>query len=236
MCRSPDAYGSISSTYCKREASSPGSGFGVMKASESSQTFCHLASTPAGSYRCMLGALSKTASEMETPPRGEALRILRRHVPRRRETRSEKKECAFAHRHSSLSAACGTLHAALGRGGEPEARVQAVRVLGVQDPAQLRVGAVLHGLAHELDAEPATPVLRQHVDVEQPRIGGVVRGHAAEADLAVAVVEADEARCVVDQVLHRRERASERPVRVLADVAVHGRDVDPVAVVVELDP
>src|SRR6476659_871752 len=107
----------------------------------------------------MLAALSKTSTEMETPLRGEALRILRRHLPCRRETRSEKKECAFAHRHSSLSAACGALHAALRRGGEAEARIEPVHVLRVQDPAQVRVGAILDGLAHELDAEAAAAVL-----------------------------------------------------------------------------
>src|SRR3954454_16984923 len=103
----------------------------------------------------MLAGLSKTSTEMETPLRGEALRIRRRHLRCRREARSEKKECAFAHRHSSLSAACGPLHAALRRGGEAEARVQPVHVLGMQDPAQVRVGAVLDGLAHELDAQAA---------------------------------------------------------------------------------
>ena len=83
--------------------------------------------------------------------------------------------------------------------------------LRVQDPAQARVRAVLDRLAHELDAESAAAVLRQHVDVEQPGVGGVVGGHAAEADLPVAVVEADDARGVVDQVLHRLVAAARAP-------------------------
>src|ERR1700712_3964578 len=99
---------------------------------------------------------------METPLRGEALRILRRHPRCRRLTRSQEEECAFAHRGASLSAAYGPLHAALARRREAEAAVEGVHVLRVQDPAQVRVRAVLDRLAHELDAEPAAAVLRQH--------------------------------------------------------------------------
>src|SRR3954454_933465 len=119
----------------------------------------------------MLSAyLGKTPTEMETPLRGEALRILRRHafVPPWDPVREEgvRARSSPAESINRSRGGRGALHAALARRREAEARVQAVHVPGVQDPAQARVRAVLHRLAHELGAEPAAAVLGQHVDVE----------------------------------------------------------------------
>src|SRR5260221_4243513 len=122
-------------------------------------------------------------TQMETPLRGEALRTLRGHVACRREIRSGKKECLSVHRRASLSAAWGPFHAALAWRDEAEARVQAVHVLGGQDPAQARIRAVLDRLAHELDAESTASLLGQPPSAEQPGDGGVVRGEAAKTEL-----------------------------------------------------
>src|SRR6476659_4715042 len=107
----------------------------------------------------------------------------------------------LALRRASLSAACRPLHAPLARRCEAEARVQTVHVLRMQDPAQVGLRPVLDGLAHELHTEPAPAIVGQDIDVEQPRVGHVVGGDAAEPDLPALVVQADDARGVADQML-----------------------------------
>src|SRR4051794_10197552 len=108
----------------------------------------------------------------------------------------------LALRRASLSAGWRPLHAPLAGSCEAEARVQTVHVLRVQDPAQMGLRPVLDGLAHELHAESPPAIFGQDIDVEQPGVGDIVGGHAAEPDLPALVVEAHDARGVADQMLH----------------------------------
>ncbi len=97
-------------------------------------------------------------------------------------------------------------------------------------------GLVLDHLAHERLAEAAAAVVGEHVDVREVRDREAVGDGAAEADLALAVVEADDACCLVDQPILRLPGAPGRPVALLAEEAVHLGAVDPRCVVVELEP
>ena len=118
---------------------------------------------------------------------------------------------------------------------ESEARVETVRVARVQEPAAVRVRAVLDHLADELDAEAAAAALVENVDVgEVEEAAAVELGRAGEADLAAVVVEADDADAAVDQRVLLLARAARGPVRVGAEVRVDGVAVDPGRIVVEL--
>src|SRR5262245_46232277 len=108
-------------------------------------------------------------------------------------------------------------------------------VRGVEHPAHVGVRATLDHLADELDAEPAAAVGRQHVDVGEVHHRDAVAGRTAEAGLLTAVVEADHAPRLADELLLDGVRPAGRPVRVLGDEAVDGGDVDPGRVVVQLE-
>ncbi len=99
----------------------------------------------------------------------------------------------------------------------------------------LRVRAVLDHLAHELLAQPAAAVLLEDVDVREVDERVAVGHGPAEADLAVAVVEADDALRLVDQPVLGLARPAERPVRDLAQEPVHLAPVDPLLRIVQLE-
>src|SRR5438034_722937 len=82
----------------------------------------------------------------------------------------------------------GSLHELLVRWAEAELLVQGVRIRGVEEPLQPGIGAALHRLAHELDAEATPAVGGQDVDVSQVGEGDPVRDGAREAELPVAAV------------------------------------------------
>src|SRR5262245_31639345 len=129
----------------------------------------------------------------------------------------------------------GPFHHPLRRRPEPELLVQRVCVLRVEDPAPLRVRAVVDHLAEELHAEAAATVLREHVDVAQIRDRRAVADGPGEADLAGAVVEPDDPRRLTHEALLLLPGPPGRPVGVVADEVVDGVHVDPVAVVVDLE-
>src|SRR5262249_8946408 len=91
-------------------------------------------------------------------------------------------------------------------------------------------------LAHHRLAEAASAVLRQEVDVGEVDEGHAVRRGAAEADLPVAVVQADDARRFGDQPVLRPACAAPRPVADVAQEAMHLGAVDRVSRGVELEP
>ena len=122
----------------------------------------------------------------------------------------------------------------LGRLCEPEAHVEPVRVGGVQEPADVAVRAVLDQLLHELDPEPAPPYVRVDVDVGQVRKYDAVRDDAAEPELPLTRVQADDAGGLTDEPLDDLPRSPFRPVRLLREEPVHLADVDPIGIVVEL--
>src|SRR5205085_6321981 len=88
-------------------------------------------------------------------------------------------------------------------------------------------------LAHELDAESASAVGRENVDVGQVDEGCAVREGAREADLPPAVVEADDAIGVADEPLDDIARPPCCPVRLVREEVVHGVDIDACRIVVE---
>src|SRR3954453_22241992 len=104
----------------------------------------------------------------------------------------------------------------------------------VEDPFHVCVRAVLDHLAHELLAQSAPAVLAEDVDVGEVREREAVRERAAEANLALTVIESDDARGLVDQPVLRLTRASLGPVRLLAEEAVHLGPVDALLGIVQL--
>src|SRR4029079_8438895 len=84
--------------------------------------------------------------------------------------------------------------------------------------------------------EAATAVLLEHVDVREINERVPIRGRPCEPDLAIAVVDADDARGRIDQAVLQLTRTAERPVGTLAQEAVHLRAVDAVLRVVDFDP
>ncbi len=84
---------------------------------------------------------------------------------------------------------------------EVELAVEVVRVARVQCPAQSGVRAVVHHLADELHGESAPAVLGQHVDVGEIDQRDAVRKCSREADLSIAVVDADDALRLADEPL-----------------------------------
>jgi hypothetical protein len=79
------------------------------------------------------------------------------------------------------------------------------------------------------------PVLGQHVDVGEIDERDAVRERPGEADLPLAVVDADYALCLADQPLNHFVRPPLRPVGLVREVVVHRGNVDPARVVVELE-
>src|SRR3990170_6915443 len=118
--------------------------------------------------------------------------------------------------------------------GEPELAVEVVRVGRVEQPLRRRERPLVDAEADELDPQPAATMLLEHVDVREIRLHVAVRQRAREADLAIFVVEADDTRGGVDQLVLNPTRPPARPVGLLAQVPVHRLAVDPPRVVVEL--
>ena len=127
------------------------------------------------------------------------------------------------------------LHQPLAGHAEPDLLVEAVGIGRVQEPPHVRVGAVLDRLADELEPEPPPSVLGQDVHVGEIGDRGAVRHRPGEADLALAVVEADDAVGLADQPFDRLARASLRPVGT-GEERVGGVEVDASRIVVELEP
>src|SRR5205823_8058241 len=135
----------------------------------------------------------------------------------------------------SASARRAALHQA-DVGPEAELLVEGVRVARVQDPAPLRVRTVLDDLPHELDAEPETAELVEHVDVgEVHEAGGVAVHGAGEADLAAVAVEAHDAGARSDQLVLAFAGPALGPVGLAAEIGVDGLAVEAGRVVVELE-
>ena len=78
-------------------------------------------------------------------------------------------------------------------------------------------GPFVDGETDELDAEAASAVLLEHVDVGEVRLHVPVRERPREADLLVAVVEADDASRAVDEIVLHLSRPPFRPVRARRD-------------------
>ena len=72
---------------------------------------------------------------------------------------------------------------------KPSLRVEAVGVLGVQQPLALPQLAALDHLADELEPHAAPAVGLEHVDVGEVDERRAVRDRTAEADLAAVVEE-----------------------------------------------
>src|SRR5919201_1152507 len=125
------------------------------------------------------------------------------------------------------------LHELVRGSGEAELLVERMRVLGVEQPFPVGEGAAFDHLAYELDAEPATPEGRQDVDVGEIDERDPVGDGAAEADLAAAVIQADDAGSLAHEAGDGRVRASARPVRLVREIVVDGVDVDSRGIVVE---
>lgn len=110
-----------------------------------------------------------------------------------------------------------------------------MRVLGVQEPLRVGVGAALEHLARELGAEAAPAVGREDVDVGKvEQLRREPRG-PAEADLPPVVVEPDDPCRLAYELLLHRELATGRPVGLLGEESLHLGHVDPLGVVVELE-
>ena len=77
----------------------------------------------------------------------------------------------------------------------------------MQQPFEMRELAALDHLADELLPQPAASVLLEYVDVREVDERHAVGRRAAEPDLALAVVEADDPRRLVDQPVLRLSRA-----------------------------
>src|SRR5262245_41728905 len=126
------------------------------------------------------------------------------------------------------------LHHPLGGCREAELAVEGVRVRRVQEPAAPGVRSAVDALAHELDAQTASPELRQDVDVREIR-DMAVGDRAGEPHLPPVQVQPDDARRPVDQLVLADSAPAGRPVRVIADELVDGHPVDAPGIVVELE-
>src|SRR5438105_257074 len=101
----------------------------------------------------------------------------------------------------SASARRAALHQADVR-AEAELLVEGVRVARVQDPAPVRVWPVLDDLLHELDTEPATAPLVEHVHVREiHEAGGIAVDCPREPDLPAVAVETHDACARSDQLV-----------------------------------
>ncbi len=76
-----------------------------------------------------------------------------------------------------------------------------MRVGGVQEPLRLGERPFVDAEADELDAQATATVLLEHVDVREVGLRVAVRERSREADLAALVVETDDPRGVVDQLV-----------------------------------
>ena len=95
------------------------------------------------------------------------------------------------------------------------------------------VRAVLDHFAHEFDAETAGAVCGKDVDVREVCERRPVRERAREADLAIAVVEADDALRSSDEPFDDVARPARGPVGLVGEEVVHRVDVDTRGIVVE---
>jgi hypothetical protein len=110
-----------------------------------------------------------------------------------------------------------------------------MRVASVQHPASVRVRPVLDDLAHKLDAEAPATMRIEHVDVgEVHEACRVTVDRTCEADLRAILVEPDDVVARVDQLVLPRARSPLRPLRLAAEVFVHGLAIESSSIVVEL--
>ena len=166
-------------------------------------------------------------------------RTLRRHgrcqAPLRRVARGAKAVPGTATSCRSLARA-RPLEQLVVRLGEAELAVERGACSSCAAATRAGERAVVDHLAHERLTEAAAAELRQDVDVREVGERDAVADRPAEADLALAVVEADDARRVPHQALLDVERPTRGPVALVAEVAVHLDEVDAFLVVVELEP
>ena len=110
-----------------------------------------------------------------------------------------------------------------------------MRVARVQHPAPVGERPVLDDLADELDAEPGAAMALEDVHVGQVHEPcGVAVDRSGEADLSTVLVEADDVRARVDQLVLSLAAPSLCPVGLAPEVRVDGTPVEPGGVVVEL--
>ena len=74
-------------------------------------------------------------------------------------------------------------HRSLVRLLEPEPRVEAVRIARVEEPGEVAVRRMLHGLADELHPEPVPSMALEDEHVAEPGHARAIRHHAREPDL-----------------------------------------------------
>ena len=111
-------------------------------------------------------------------------------------------------------------------GLELELVVQAVRIARAEQEApQVEQVGVCHDALDQPHAEAATARLRQHEDVAQPAEGRVVGHHAREAELALALVDAEDQR-VGDRAFDDRRAAGRWPSRPPGQEVGHQVDVE----------
>ena len=117
------------------------------------------------------------------------------------------------------------LEHAVARLGEAELTVEVVRVAGVEVPLRPGERPFVDRETDELDAEAASTMLLEHVDVSEVRLHLPVRERPGEADLLVAVVKADDACRAVDEiVLDLYTRPPFGPVQTTSDRRAPHRD------------
>ena len=119
-------------------------------------------------------------------------------------------------------------------GGEPEAAIQAVRVRGMQHPAEARSRPVFDHRPHDRLTEAGAAVIRQHVHIGQ--VGGrAVAERAREADHRTCpVIGTDHPPCLADLLLDVFRGAPASPVRAGGEERDRRVEVDPARVVIEL--
>src|SRR5215212_2632236 len=125
-------------------------------------------------------------------------------------------------------------HQPLVRLAEAEPSVQRVGVAGAQVPGQVSLRAAVDRLPDHLDAQAAAAVFREHEDIAEERVRRPVARHPAEADHLATPVHTDHPRRLADEPFDGLARTPLRPVRLLAQVAVHHVHVDARDVVVQL--
>jgi hypothetical protein len=99
----------------------------------------------------------------------------------------------------------------------------------------LRGALPVDHLPHKLDTQSASAVGLEHVDVGQVAHRHAVADAPGEADLLAVQVEADHPPGAFDRADHPLAAAAPSPVGLLADEAVDRIDVQPLAVVIQLE-
>src|SRR5256885_673493 len=184
---------------------------------------------PAGRDRHAVGVHHRRADALRRHGHGARPRFARAGTATGRRRPRLARRCArtrLADAEGRLALRPGPLHRALRRLAEPELPIETRRVARVQHPTQLGVRAVVDGLANELDAETAASILLEHVNVCEVHERDAVGEGAREADLPVAVVEADHALRLPNEPLDDLARPSFRPVGLVREVIVNGVHVD----------